>query len=76
MHAEDLALQERCIREFEALSERASEPMRENLAGNIDYGRRHRDVIARFGRFPHRNALLGRTSTPEEERYLAEGGGF
>lgn len=36
----------------------------------------HRDVIRRFGRFPHRNAILGRGSTPEEETYLAEGGGF
>jgi len=76
MHAEDLELQERGIREFEALAERASPALRENIAGNIDFARRHRDVIARFGRFPHRNAVLGRRSTPEEERYLAEGGGF
>lgn len=76
MHAEDLALQERCIGEFENLAERASPALRENLAGNIDFARRHRDVIARFGRFPHRNAVLGRSSTQEEERYLAEGGGF
>ncbi|RZI89072.1 MAG: DUF924 family protein, partial [Variovorax sp.] len=34
----------------------------------------HRDIVARFGRFPHRNAVLGRVSTPEEERFLAEGG--
>lgn len=74
MHAEDLALQERCIREFEALSQRASEPMRENLAGNVDYGRRHRDVIARFGRFPHRNAVLGRETTREEAEFLEKPG--
>ncbi|HYN46084.1 MAG TPA: DUF924 family protein, partial [Allosphingosinicella sp.] len=36
--------------------------------------RQHRDLVHRFGRFPHRNATLGRVSTPEELRYLAEGG--
>jgi uncharacterized protein (DUF924 family) len=42
-----------------------------------DYAIRHRDVIEKFGRFPHRNAIVGRTSTPGEERYLAEpGAGF
>ncbi len=42
-----------------------------------DYAIRHRDVIRRFGRFPHRNAILGRASTPEEIAYLAEpGSGF
>lgn len=38
------------------------------------YAVHHQDIIRRFGRFPHRNALLGRTSTPEEERFIAEGG--
>ena len=38
------------------------------------YAQHHRDIVARFGRFPHRNAVLGRPSTPEEERFLAEGG--
>ncbi|MBZ4423009.1 DUF924 family protein [Myxococcus sp. RHSTA-1-4] len=41
---------------------------------SLDYARRHRDVIERFGRFPHRNAALGRPSTPEEERFLQEPG--
>ena len=40
----------------------------------LDYARRHRDVIERFGRFPHRNEALGRPSTPEEERFLQEPG--
>jgi uncharacterized protein (DUF924 family) len=43
-------------------------------ANFTQYAKVHRDVIARFGRFPHRNAVLGRTSTPEELRFLAEGG--
>jgi uncharacterized protein (DUF924 family) len=38
------------------------------------YAVHHRDIVARFGRFPHRNAVLGRASTPEEERFIAEGG--
>ena len=38
----------------------------------VEYAYRHRDVIRRFGRFPHRNAVLGRESTAEEVRYLAE----
>ena len=42
----------------------------------LDYAQRHRDAIARFGRFPHRNHALGRTSTPEEQAWLDSGGGF
>jgi uncharacterized protein (DUF924 family) len=40
----------------------------------LDYARRHRDVVARFGRFPHRNAILGRASTAEEARFLQQPG--
>lgn len=71
-HAEELALQERSVREFERLAERDA-----GHTGSLDYARRHRDVIARFGRFPHRNALLGRADTAEERTYLAQpGSGF
>lgn len=60
-HAEDLARQERCCELVRARCDR----------GNyIDYAERHHAVIARFGRFPHRNAVLGRESTPEEIEYL------
>jgi uncharacterized protein (DUF924 family) len=70
-HAEDLADQDFSVRLFETL---AGEPQ---LAGSIDYARRHRDVIRHFGRFPHRNAALGRPSTLAEQEYLAEpGSGF
>lgn len=61
MHAEELALQERCVAECRALGG-------ETLKAAIV----HRDLIARFGRFPHRNIILKRDSTPEEEAYLAE----
>lgn len=72
-HAEDLALQQQCVRLFEALVAEPG-PHREALAGALDYARRHRDVVARFGRFPHRNAILGRTSTPEEAAFLLQPG--
>lgn len=68
-HAEDAALQDRSVRCFEALAA-AAPAMRDRL----DYAIRHRDVIRRFGRFPHRNEILGRESTPEEITFLAEPG--
>jgi uncharacterized protein (DUF924 family) len=63
MHSEELADQHRCVALNEPLG---GEPAR--------YARHHREIIERFGRFPHRNALLGRTSTPEELRFIEEGG--
>jgi uncharacterized protein (DUF924 family) len=67
-HNEDLADQERCCR---LVRERIGD------AKSIDYAERHRDVIARFGRFPHRNKAIGRASTPAEEAYLSQpGAGF
>ena len=69
-HSEDLADQDESIRLFTALHDA--------LGGEtLDYAERHRDVIRRFGRFPHRNAALGRVNTPQEAAYLAEpGAGF
>jgi len=40
----------------------------------LRYAKMHRDIIERFGRFPHRNAVLGRATTPEEQRFLDDGG--
>ena len=69
-HSEDLADQDRSVALFESI--------RDGLGDNtVDYAERHRDVIRRFGRFPHRNAALGRANTPAEDAYLAEpGAGF
>jgi len=65
-HSENLADQDR-----------ACELMRDFDAGQRDYAERHRDIIRRFGRFPHRNAILGRRSTPEEIEFLKlPGSGF
>lgn len=77
-HAERLDLQERAVTLIEALAEApATADMRAFFASNADYARRHRDVIRQYGRFPHRNAILGRTSTPEEVAHLARpGAGF
>lgn len=63
-HSESLADQERSV----ALMGELGDP------GWLDYAMRHRDIIARFGRFPHRNAILGRESTPEELAFLRQPG--
>jgi len=73
-HSEDRADQERSVELFTALRDSAPTASRDVFAGYLEYARRHRDVIARFGRFPHRNAALGRVSTREEITYLAEPG--
>ncbi len=70
-HSEDPAMQAASIDLFTALSQEAP-----GFDGVLDYAHRHRGVIARFGRFPHRNPILGRASTPEELEYLASGAGF
>jgi len=64
-HAEGLATQEEGVRLFAALAE--TDP---RLAEMLDYAKRHRDIIERFGRFPHRNAILGRRSSQEEREFL------
>jgi len=73
-HAEDLAMQDRGVEGLEALVTAAAPGFREILAGFADYARRHREVIRRFGRFPQRNAVLGRASTLDEQAYLRGGG--
>ena len=77
-HAEDMAMQKRSVQAFEALAQgTGDDETREYLVGSLDYAHRHQDVIARFGRFPHRNPILGRASTAEEEAYLSQpGAGF
>ena len=67
-HAEDLGAQRESLRLFERLATDAAG------AGTLTYAMRHYAVIERFGRFPHRNAILGRASTPEELAFLAQPG--
>ncbi len=69
-HSEDLADQDESVRLFETLREALGDE-------TVRYAEDHREVIRSFGRFPHRNAVLGRTSTPDELAYLATpGAGF
>ena len=72
-HSEQLAMLERCVGLCEALVGEAPEHLRKLYAFSASQARGHRDVVARFGRQPHRNAVLGRTSTAEELAYLASG---
>jgi uncharacterized protein (DUF924 family) len=69
-HAEDLELQKRCVRHGVHYALTAPPEWKTLMRGGVDFARKHLDVIARFGRFPHRNAVLGRENTPEEEEYL------
>ncbi len=76
MHAEDLALQVECVKRFQQLHDSRTGPVREALAGNLKAAREHQDIVARFGRFPHRNAALGREPTPEETAFMKVGPRF
>ena len=62
-HSEDMADQERSVALFESLS-----------ADSLKWAVLHADIIRKFGRFPHRNAVLGRATTPEESVFLSDGG--
>jgi uncharacterized protein (DUF924 family) len=73
-HSEILEDQDRSVELFRELSLQVPSSHRETFAGFVDYAVRHREVIARFGRFPHRNVILGRESTPEERAFLEQPG--
>jgi uncharacterized protein (DUF924 family) len=64
MHSEHLADQQRCVDLFRQVGQ----------SENLRYAEGHADIIRRFGRFPHRNRVLGRTTTPEEQAFLDQGG--
>jgi uncharacterized protein (DUF924 family) len=66
MHSESLADQDRSLELFSAAG----------LDENLEFARGHREIVRRFGRFPHRNRLLGRESTPEEIAWLASDEAF
>ena len=70
-HSEAMADQDEAVRLIEGLGEAGPDGKTYG-----DYARAHREVIERFGRFPHRNEALGRASTDDERKWLAEGGGF
>jgi len=74
MHSEDRAQQDRCVALFEAFRDELEGEARARVAGSVDYAKRHREIVARFGRFPHRNQVLGRTVTAEEMEFLTQPG--
>lgn len=77
MHSEALEHQNRSVEAFFELARAAeteSPEVRDALSANLVFAAQHRQLIARFGRFPHRNAALGRQSTPEELAFIEEKG--
>ena len=69
-HSESLHDQETAVDRYRQLEQEVSGELRPAFAGFTQLAKAHRDIIARFGRFPHRNAILGRLSTPEEQAWL------
>lgn len=74
-HAEDLSLQEEAVRRGKELLAQAAPEWQGQLEEFQGSGRKHLAIIQRFGRFPHRNVILGRESTPEEQEFLDSGSG-
>lgn len=75
-HSEDLADQDRSVWLFAGEAMLTPEPRKTGMRMALDYATKHRDIIRKFGRFPHRNVMLGRDSTPEELEFLKGGRGF
>ncbi|MGE0100498.1 MAG: DUF924 family protein [Hydrogenophaga sp.] len=76
VHAEDLAAQDESVARFQQLLDTSPAELQENLSRNLHFAKLHREIVLRFGRFPHRNAALGRTSTAEESAFLKDGPRF
>lgn len=76
MHAETITLQEESVRRFKAMLAEAAPERAQDLQGNLEFAEKHRDMIAAFGRFPYRNAVLGRVSTTREQEFLLHGPRF
>jgi len=76
-HSEDPKDQERSIELYRSLAAAVPEGWKKSFDAYLDFADRHKAIIDRFGRFPHRNAILGRVSTPEEVEFLKQpGSGF
>ncbi|MCB0308735.1 MAG: DUF924 domain-containing protein [Bdellovibrionales bacterium] len=74
MHSEELSDQEKCVELFKNFLDELQGSSREYMQENYKFAIMHRDIVKRFGRFPHRNKILGRPSTPDEEHFLKEPG--
>ena len=73
-HSEELDMQYRSMELFTKLHEEVEREDKELFSGYIDFARRHLEIVERFGRFPHRNEILGRDSTKEEMEFLTQPG--
>ena len=73
-HSEKIAHQDQCVELFQRLADSVAPALRDTFSGYVDFAERHRTIIRRFGRFPHRNAALGRASTAEETEFLKQPG--
>jgi len=73
-HAESKAMQDLSVAQYQQLADEAAESERALFDNFLDYAHKHRDVVLRFGRFPHRNAILGRSSSSEEIAFLKQPG--
>ena len=73
-HSEEVADHHRCIELFRALVDGSPEPLEEDAKNYLYFADRHKAIIDRFGRYPHRNETLGRANTPEETEFLEEPG--
>ena len=71
-HAESLEAQDESVNTFRRLAEEAPSELRATFEESVEAAQAHRELIAQFGRFPHRNELLGRPNTPEEQIYLEQ----
>ena len=76
MHSEDISMQEKSIECFSNLAKEfaTSESIAKMVSGSFEYAMKHYEIVKRFGRYPHRNAILGRESTPEEIEFISEPG--
>ena len=73
-HSEELELHDRCIRAYEGMLDDVPATARDKFKNYLDYAHMHRDIVVQFGRYPHRNRVLERESTPEEIQWLADKG--
>jgi uncharacterized protein (DUF924 family) len=74
MHSEDLSDQRRCVQLFDDMVKRVPEALKSDAEHYLDFAERHRDIVERFGRFPHRNEILGRGCSSNESEFLKEPG--
>lgn len=74
MHSERIADQRECLRLFEELLATQPDPLKGTIEFTLKFAKDHQRIVERFGRFPHRNEILGRESTPEELEFLKEPG--